>query len=949
MKILLLELDLFENINKKSIFYKQKIIDNPKTEFFVFTTKKSNDFLNCSNINFIQYKELRNLKIKNTASNFLKKGYRQANEFAISVQNLNFDYIEFSDDFLGGIFIRAAMKRYNVFFSKIILNIFENYLSKLDMDFSEDSINEKLELKNTIKANYLIADFKFTFSQILKNELELSTNSNFIFLDPSLFFNKNKMKISQNNHNKPNIYFLGDLNFSAGIDLFLQLLSMMDKNLYNSCNIIRTFNSNWEKYNEGQLTHLLFQRDLKLNFLTLSKDNYNEILAQNSIFFIPSRSDSFNFLASDAFFKGSTIILEKKSGLYKYLLRNFLNLRTIGIDSANLFESLQDITNVLLNNLKIKEDKINNLDGKEFKNNKFSLEEFCKNNRSFLNTSVIDECEKKYNEFNKWEKKEFFKTCIIKFLPKILKKILGNIFIIFSKDSIKRYLRRYISFRFIYKIYKHLSIYSKIEKIILLNEDNKKQINYKLKNLLMLAKYNSIGRVKLYRNIARIERQLNNNLNACTYDLRIMRLLGHDKYHMLPIVLKELNQLGFVNEAKVAEIMFNNNEDQQIKAETFLKDRYKKLLKMPKYEYEFIDDLRKKECYKVGIIISLYNAADKLKLFISAISNQTLLKTHEAELIFIETGSLKEDYKIFQEMKNTLNIPMVYARTSHRETIQSAWNRAITLSKSKYLCFLGVDEMIVPNALEILSKKLDNNSDIDWIQADCIVVQVDKNGNWKNDNMFFNRKGYKQELFYLETCYLSWVGALYKKSIHERFGYYDPSFCAAGDNEFKNRILPYIKSMHYPKILGYFWHYPDGQSTLSPKGEIEDLRAWFLHKTKSGINYAFNKMPLNKLEEIFYDALKYRKSYHNEVDKSSFIDYADSIIEYINDKYPNSQIIKYRKEIKKYLKLHRNLEENRIYLLHIIILKLFIRKKIFKNLNFFNDNRYENYCFPWGI
>ena len=58
--------------------------------------------------------------------------------------------------------------------------------------------------------------------------------------------------------------------------------------------------------------------------------------------------------------------------------------------------------------------------------------------------------------------------------------------------------------------------------------------------------------------------------------------------------------------------------------------------------------------------------------------------------------------------------------------------------------------------------------------------------------MPYDRRKYQQDLVYLETCYLSWVGALYRRSIHDRFGYYDGSFRGAGDTEFKSRILPFI-------------------------------------------------------------------------------------------------------------------------------------------------------------
>ena len=50
---------------------------------------------------------------------------------------------------------------------------------------------------------------------------------------------------------------------------------------------------------------------------------------------------------------------------------------------------------------------------------------------------------------------------------------------------------------------------------------------------------------------------------------------------------------------------------------------------------------------------------------------------------------------------------------------------------------------------------------------------------------------------------------MYRKSIHERFGYYDSTFKVAGDTEFKSRILKFINVAYINENLGIFLNYPD--------------------------------------------------------------------------------------------------------------------------------------------
>ena len=120
---------------------------------------------------------------------------------------------------------------------------------------------------------------------------------------------------------------------------------------------------------------------------------------------------------------------------------------------------------------------------------------------------------------------------------------------------------------------------------------------------------------------------------------------------------------------------------------------------------------------------------------------------------------------------------------------------------------------------------------------------------------------------------------MYRKSLHERFGYYDETFGAAGDTEIKNRILPYINVKFIPKTLGIFLNYPDGQTTASPKAEIEDLRAWYLHRTLGGVRYAFENRSLDDANKMMCAALGYRKSYCGHM--SCDIEYASYLAKYI--------------------------------------------------------------------
>jgi glycosyltransferase involved in cell wall biosynthesis len=309
----------------------------------------------------------------------------------------------------------------------------------------------------------------------------------------------------------------------------------------------------------------------------------------------------------------------------------------------------------------------------------------------------------------------------------------------------------------------------------------------------------------------------------------------------------------------------------------------------------------------VAIIVSLYNAAAKLPCFLQALQSQTLVREQQVEFIFIDSHSPAQECEALCKTPLAFPISYVFARTSERETIQTAWNRGIELSRSPYLTFLGVDETIVPEALEILSSELDNDADLDWVQGNSLVTEVNADGVFANDVMMYDRSGYTPYHVYLDTCYLSWVGALYRRSIHDRLGYYDGTFRAAGDTEFKGRLLPFLKTKCIPQTLGVFLNYPEARTTASPTAELEDLRAWYLHRSFAGVDYALQRRDPIDAEKLLLLALQHRKSFLPHA--STDVEYALNVADYLAERAPASPTLGLAAGIADLLEAYRSLDD----------------------------------------
>ena len=355
-------------------------------------------------------------------------------------------------------------------------------------------------------------------------------------------------------------------------------------------------------------------------------------------------------------------------------------------------------------------------------------------------------------------------------------------------------------------------------------ESRRRMIEEKANRCREALKHCFLDRVRVYRELARLEELIGNHVMACTYRLRALRLQGEDLGHDLAYLRRQLPLCGFPAVAGAAVALYSGSSGSELACQELLQEALERHRHPPVLEpFAFVEDRRQNHGYRVSIIVSLYNAAAKLPLFLHTLACQKLVRSGQAEIILIDSASPAEEYKALSATRLDVPLHYVFARTTRREPIQTAWNRGIGLATAPFLTFLGVDEAIVPDALSTLADELDANPDIDWVQGDSIVTDVDANGAFVKDVITYNRDGYSQGMVYLDTCYLSYVGALYRRSIHDRVGYYDGSFCAAGDTEFKLRAAPFIRSRHVPRLLGVFLNYPEERTTQSPLAEVEDL------------------------------------------------------------------------------------------------------------------------------
>jgi len=115
---------------------------------------------------------------------------------------------------------------------------------------------------------------------------------------------------------------------------------------------------------------------------------------------------------------------------------------------------------------------------------------------------------------------------------------------------------------------------------------------------------------------------------------------------------------------------------------------------------------------KISIIIATWNAAKTLRNCLDSIVPQL---TEDTELLIIDGGSTDETMDIVRSYGDKI----AYSVSEPDKGIYDAWNKGIKIAKGQWIAFIGADDELLPNAINIYLKIIQNTHDIDSYDYIC--------------------------------------------------------------------------------------------------------------------------------------------------------------------------------------------------------------------------------------
>lgn len=1011
---LIADFDLFANVGGGQTSYRAIVERSPQREFIYFTKAESAEAPRPPNAKVVPY-DLHYRpntgdipqELAHFYSDYLE-AWQLAASVAAAMPGAQFDAIDIPDYRLSGLFLASALRAHGIHVGATTIALHGTISSALRCQWPNASAAPRklAELRMRERLQYRAADGRYALSEAYADEWKIASGGHAAhIIDPLLIVGEFAPVRARRGTVAPDLLFVGRRERRKGPDLFLDIAWMVERSAVGAIKVIGgDAISDAGVSSEPILKRMAAQRNLELSLVErATRPELDAAFADRSVVVLPSRYDQFNLVALEALRLGCPTFVSDKAGVARWIRSNLPKIADDLVFPLSAARAgAARVRSALVDYDRFRDRLVEALDRASLKPAPETLSRMYDpaDRRDTVAAAALAEITGRLDSFLRPREEARVRSHVMtpsspaqvikqRLLNSPLRGALDRMYV--AKQAVVGQLRSLTvasaaggraslaelrsalsdrSSRALGQI-KHARDMEGIRQRLLLRpERTQAEIVDKLRKTSSEISEVLVGRAHFYREMARLERKKRGgDIVAATYELRLMRWLGEDRYDRLSFVADALEAGGFRQEGGAARAMMTGSEEARFgNCLDLLNAQYENCKIMPVHrpeDFVTLDDRRGKRRARTAVIVSLYNAASKLGTFLDALGAQTIVQAEGLEIVLIDSGSPTDEARVAKAfMDRRSDLQVVFARTRNRETIQAAWNRGIALSRAPYLAFLGVDEALHPDGLRVLASELDSKPGVDWVMADSVVTEVDKSGAFVSDVMTYDRSGYAQFLTTLETCYLSWVGGLYRRSIHERFGAYDAGFRAAGDTEFKARLLPRLETARVPSLLGVFNNYPEERTTQHPRAEIEDLRAWYLPRTQGGMAYLFDKRPIGMVEDAFRICLSYRKSYLDY--RSTDFDVAHSLAQYMsrrgeNEAFARAAVI----SASAMLQRIRTLEELSFLLApeereRTVAEALFQAKEqeaadqaafglmVRPHYEIFNDNRYEQHWYSWS-
>ena len=215
---------------------------------------------------------------------------------------------------------------------------------------------------------------------------------------------------------------------------------------------------------------------------------------------------------------------------------------------------------------------------------------------------------------------------------------------------------------------------------------------------------------------------------------------------------------------------------------------------------------------KVSAIISAYFCEEWLEGRIENLKDQTL----RPQIVTVCEFESPE-YKIADRLWEGEDVVIQTPYGSEAPTIYAAWNMGIEAAQGEYVTNANADDRLARWGIEKLAHQLDVRPEISVVYADvdkCTDLSGGFDHAWRSGYFKWWEGENQYETLLSGLCFLGPM-PMWRKSLHDKHGYFDDKMKSAGDYEFWLRLA---------KGGEKFYHLREAQGIYLDRGDSAEHR-----------------------------------------------------------------------------------------------------------------------------
>ena len=197
----------------------------------------------------------------------------------------------------------------------------------------------------------------------------------------------------------------------------------------------------------------------------------------------------------------------------------------------------------------------------------------------------------------------------------------------------------------------------------------------------------------------------------------------------------------------------------------------------------------KKSKPTISICVPLLSGNENIEVFIHSLMLISSFTSGRVELVLIDSTLEKKYFKYYEKLALSEDINVIYL---HKLGLAdgSARNFALGHLKGEFIIQSVSNQFFYPNSIDEIFNLFQENQTNEFVISDVLYCEFDQEMNFERDIKLVTGKENSNGI-----NSVSFIGAMYKKELHTKFGYFDESKLIYEQGDFINRLLVHIKVM----------------------------------------------------------------------------------------------------------------------------------------------------------